>query len=260
MNKIKILSIICATVVLSIVITANAAEVNSSSSKKILPAVRKNFEQKDIRNNNLEQKDRKMGIFASSTERERKMGIFASSTEREREGEREIERAGEVRKGMRASTTMMFKEIKDQKKEMLKKMKTNEFQIRKNALLKELEISISNLMKSREQVSKRVSMMASSTNEKQVQRANQAKTALTIADEKIIKAKAAIDLFSKTVFVPVTNTNSTSTDISLDKPRKIGDEAIKAVKEARDSLKKVLEVFSDSPIIKNSTASSTRDN
>lgn len=213
------------------VVRAEVRSTTSTSSRKILPVIRKNFEQKDIRNTNLEQRERRLNTISSSTERMREL---------------------------RASTTMMFKAIKDKKAESLKKMKMETFLIRKDVLEKELRLSILNISKIRENIAQRITRIENATTSKSARDMTEARKALAVTDEKIAKAKAAVDLFSNTAFTPTTGRVSTSTEVTLDRPRKIGNDAIVAVKDARDSLKKVIEAVSHSLGLKvGNTATST---
>jgi hypothetical protein len=213
------------------VVRAEVTSTTSTSSRKILPVIRKNFEQKDIRNTNLEQRERRLNAISSSTERMREL---------------------------RASTTMMFKAMKNKKADSLKKMKMDAFLTRKDALEKELRLSIMSITKIRETIAQRITRIENSTTSKSMRDMTEARKALAVADEKIAKAKTAIDLFSNTVFTPATGRVSTSTEVTLDKPRKIGNDAIVAVKDARDSLKKVIDAVSHSLGLKvGNTAAST---
>lgn len=213
------------------VVRAEVTSTTSTSSRKILPVIRKNFEQKDIRNTNLEQRERRLNAISSSTERMREL---------------------------RASTTMMFKAMKNKKADSLKKMKMEAFLTRKDALEKELQLSIMSITKIRETIAQRITRIENSTTSKSLRDMTEARKALAVADEKIAKAKTAIDLFSNTVFTPATGRVSTSTEVTLDKPRKIGNDAIVAVKDARDSLKKVIDAVSHSLGLKvGNTAAST---
>lgn len=143
-----------------------------------------------------------------------------------------------------SSTTTMFKTIKDQKRTVALKMKENIFQIRKMALERELHNALNNLMRIRNQISDRIVKIESNNEGTTTLRdMTEAKKALIIADDKLAKAKTAVELFTNTVFTKATSTISTTTELSLDKPRKIGDDAIKAVKDARDSLKKVTQLI-----------------
>lgn len=185
----------------------------------------------------------------------REMGIrsdlkvkISSSTEQRREDRKEVrdERREEM-KDLRASTTLkmieirrdiknassseMFKKIGDQRQEIVKKMKKGAFEIRKNALVKELNITLDNLGNIRERINTRiVSMETGSTS------MSEAKALLAIADDKISKAKTAVGALSAL-------TASSTDDVDLGKPRQVGDVAIKAVKDARDALRDVLKLI-----------------
>lgn len=139
---------------------------------------------------------------------------------------------------IRASSTEMFKKFKDDRKEIMQKMHRDAFEIRKNALVKELNLSLENLTNIRSRINDRIVKL-----EAEGKIMTDAKASLVTADDKLAKAKIAVDLFASTNFASATA--STTVDVSLDKPRKAGDEAIKAVKEARDSFKKVIEAIVD---------------
>lgn len=142
-------------------------------------------------------------------------------------------------KYFRASSTMMFRNLKDQRQEIMKKMKINTFDIRKNALVKELTMSLNNLNDMRARTVAFITKAETSGRDM-----TKAKAQLVIADEKIAKAKIAVDALNAFQY-SVPNTASTTAEINLDKPRKIGDDAIKAVKEARDALKQVVGAISE---------------
>ncbi len=144
----------------------------------------------------------------------------------------------EERKDLRASSTEMFKKNKDDRKELAKKMQINMFEIRKNALIKELNFSLNNLTDIRGRINNKITKIeAGSTT------ATEARAALVIADDKLAKAKIAVDAFTAFSYSTSTpKTGSTTPEINLDKPRKIGDAAIKAVKDARDALRKVIDI------------------
>jgi uncharacterized protein (DUF342 family) len=157
----------------------------------------------------------------------------------------------------RASSTMMFKEIKNQKKEKVLKMKANIFEIRKNALQKELSNSLNSILRIRNQIAERIVRYENSTTSMKTRNMTEAKASLVIADGKISKAKTALELFTNTKFTLATTTASTTLDMDLNKPRKIGDEAIKAMKEARDSLKDVVQAIAHEMKVKSPTSTTT---
>lgn len=131
-----------------------------------------------------------------------------------------------------------FKKMKDEKVEMMKKMKGDIFSARKDALVKQLNISIENLTNIAGRLAERITKAEAAG-----RNMTDAKASLTIANDKLVKAKAAVTALA--AYTPVktaTSTTATSTpEVDVEKPRQIGDAAIKAVKEARDAFKKVLE-------------------
>jgi hypothetical protein len=171
---------------------------------------------------------------------------------------------GEIRSKMKeerkdvksASTTEMKKQyilsnkesmenFKNTRKEMVTKMKSDLFQTRANALVKQLNMSLENLTRIRTNLSDIITKQESLG-----KTMTEAKAALVIADAKIAQAKASVASLS--TIVPATTTAST-TDTDLTKPRQLGDAAIKAIKEARDALKEVARALRPN----SSTASTT---
>lgn len=179
------------------------------------------FEKKDVRNPLVEKAQQLHDLRASTT---------AEIKDMRREDREDI-------KDMRASTTIMMREFKGERKEMLKKMQLRAFEIRKNALVRELTSAIKNLTNIRSRIADRITKAEGNGRDM-----TDAKAKLVVVDGKLAVAKTAVETFvsfnyaSSTVSV----TASSSAEISLDRPRKIGDDAIKAVKDARDSLKDVV--------------------
>jgi len=142
-----------------------------------------------------------------------------------------------MKREIRASSTELFKKFKDEKREIKNTAKVNEFKIRKDALVKQLTITLDNLTNIKGRISERISTLEGEGKDM----AN-AKSALAVAEEKLAKARTAVDALAK--YVPVNSNGaaveSATADVELAKPRQIGDEAIKAVKEARDAFKEVV--------------------
>ncbi len=136
------------------------------------------------------------------------------------------------------STTEMFKKVKTgtstDKIAVAKKMRKDTFVIRKNALVKQLNIAIENITNIGARIAERIVKV-----EGEGRDMTEAEASLVIANEKLAKAKIAVDLLA--AYAPATTTASTTAEISIEKPRQIGDAAIKAVKEARDAFKKVIQ-------------------
>lgn len=133
------------------------------------------------------------------------------------------------RRQIKASSTEMFKKMKDEKKELAKKLKRDTFEIRKDALVKQLTMTLENLANIRARLSDKIVALKAESKDVTV-----AEKSLADADALILKAKTAVTTLS--TYSPATST----TEVELEKPRQVGDLAIKSVKEARDSLKKVL--------------------
>lgn len=194
---------------------------------------------KNVRNIKIEERKE---VRASTTEKMKEL-------REERKDIREDMR--EERKDIRASTTAAFKVLKNERGEMIKKMQSNAYEMRKKALLNELNVTLNNLVNVRAKIQERITMLEGKGRDM-----TKAKADLVIADDKISKAKTAIEAFaSLPAPTSVTVANGTTTqEVNLEKPRKTGDDAIKAVKSARDALKVVLKsIASTQP----NTASST---
>lgn len=208
-------------------------------------------ERKEIRDNikdkREEIKDERKDIRASTTAKIKEINddrrdFRASTTERRQE--------------LRASSTLAFKALKDERGELIRKMKTREFEVRKNALVLELNLSLKNLVNIRARIAERITNL-----ETQGKNVTDAKANLLVADDKLAKARIAVDLFASTNTTPVVSTPTTTpspttgeSEVNLDNPRKIGNDAIKAVKDARDALRKTLDSL---PKIQALNASST---
>lgn len=210
---------------------------------------------KNVRNMKIEERKE---MRASTTEKIKEMR--ASTTDRikeireERKDIREDirEERKEDRKELRASTTAAFKALKNERGEMVKKMQSNAYEMRKVALLKELNATLNNLVNVRAKIQERMTMLEGKGRDM-----TKAKADLVIADDKISKAKTAIEAFaSLPTPTSATIANGTTTqEVNLEKPRKTGDDAIKAVKSARDALKVVLKsIASTQPNTASSTA------
>ncbi len=238
--KLKTISITSLFAILGLVLAINIAKAEDDGRfVQVKGEIETRFERnKDIRNNKIEERK---DIRASTTERIRE--IKASTTERLRELKDE-------RKEIRASTTAAFKILKNERGEILKKIQANSYEMRKKALLSELNATYNNLVKVSGKILERIVILEGKARDMAKARAD-----LTIANDKIAKAKLAIDAFTNLPTPTIANnTNSTTTEVNLEKPRKVGDDAIKAIKEARDSLKIVLKTIAD---VRPTTSTST---
>ena len=131
----------------------------------------------------------------------------------------------------------MFK--KNMRDDMKKKMEAKTFEIRKNALIKELNIALRNLDSVDERVKARIEKL--SVQGKDV---SSIKTLLTTAEEKLNKAKLDVKSLDSISIASTTPSTGTSTaEVDLSKPRVLGNTAIKSVKDARDAFKKVVEAI-----------------
>ncbi|HEY9583922.1 MAG TPA: hypothetical protein VJI66_03110 [Candidatus Paceibacterota bacterium] len=145
------------------------------------------------------------------------------------------EAKAEVRREIKELKTDLFKRIAGERKEVRNRMHRNDFQTRKDFLVRKLRLTLDNLKNIRDRLSERIT-----TAEANGRNMTEAEAALVVADEKWAKAKVAVDVLAAFSYPTASSTASTTAEVELERPRKIGDEAIKAVKEARDALKAVV--------------------
>mgnify|MGYP001576008140 CR=1 FL=1 len=141
-----------------------------------------------------------------------------------------------TRKALLASTSEMFKRFKDDRKEIMLKMRKDAFEIRKGALVQHLEFALENLENIAERIETRIEKL---DDEGKDTAAAEAK--FDIAVDKIAKARVAVDALASLDDDSANVTATTTAEVELSKPREIGDAAIKAVKEARDAFKEVIQ-------------------
>ncbi len=133
------------------------------------------------------------------------------------------------------------------RREIINNMNKETAQIRHTALVKQLRLSILNL----ENAYKVVEGHINKVGEKGID-VNQAKQRLDTTKDKIQLAKTAVENMAKWQPVSAVGTST----VNVVKARTIGEEAIKAIKEARESLRSVIENLR-SVIPKNKPASTT---
>ncbi len=123
------------------------------------------------------------------------------------------------------------------KQELRREIELRLFQAHKDMLVRQLNLAVTNLKQIRERISSRITKA-----EQSGKNMTESKALLVTADAKIVAAETAITALAN--FSVGTSTASTTgttpATVKLDKPREIGDKAIKAVKEARDALLKVI--------------------
>ena len=152
---------------------------------------------------------------------------------------------------IRASSTDMFKRSVEIRKDIKKKMEIRQFEIRKNALVKELYISLSNLSNISSRIASRITKA-----ESEGRTMTEARTLLTTANNKLAEAKVAVAAFES--LAPATA--SSTVEIDLGKPRVVGDAAIKSVKEARDAFQKVVVAIAHAMGLRNASTTNPTAN
>lgn len=201
------------------------AEITTSTAASLKATIINKLDKKEDRNPLAEKAQQMREMRASTTAQIRDM----------RKDTREDIR--DMRADVRASTTLMMREFKGERKEMMQKMQLRVFEMRKNNLVRELTNAISNLTNIRARISERITR--AETNGRNM---TDAKAKLVIADGKLATAQTAVDAFASFNYASstVSVTASSSAEVDLERPRKVGDDAIKAVKAARDAFKDVV--------------------
>ncbi|MEN9524445.1 MAG: hypothetical protein RL536_514 [Candidatus Parcubacteria bacterium] len=121
-----------------------------------------------------------------------------------------------------------------ERKEIRFDMRVEEFMARKNALARELGIKLSNLKQIRARISSRIDKAVV-----EGKNMTEAKRLLVVADGKITLAEQAISgasLFNPTASSTITASSTKEMKIDLKKPRKVAEDAIKALKDAHKAL------------------------
>ncbi len=183
----------------------------------------------ELRNKNILE-NRRIG---SSTRPEMRPGLkLASSTRAERREIRDDRReeVGDIRREGRED--MKNASSSGERREIRKDMRMDIFRIRKDAIIKQLTVSLNNLKQIRDRIASRIEKAASEGRDM-----TNAKSALVAADAKILVAINAVEAL-KAYTAPTATTTASSTDpiVDLTKPRQVGDAAIKAVKAAHEAL------------------------
>ncbi len=196
----------------------------STSTKPLMP--------KDVR------------MMASSTPKER-----AEIREERREDVKNIRQEG--REDMKnASGTMERREIR-------KDMRMDIFKTRKEAIIKQLTVSLNNLKQIRERIGSRIEKATSEGRD-----LTKAKELLITADAKITAAINAVEALKAYMPGSVTATSSveTSTEASVDlnKPRQMGEAAIKAIKDAHEALVAVVRAIAQAMGLGNNASTTPR--
>ncbi|HEY4503527.1 MAG TPA: hypothetical protein VJJ28_00220 [Candidatus Paceibacterota bacterium] len=169
-----------------------------------------------------------------------------------------LEKREEI-KLIRASSTDMFKRTAEIRKEIAKKMEVNKFEIRKNALVRELKVAISNLNNINIRIESRI-IKAESEGRNMID----AKELLVTANNKLETAKAEVQRFENiSIDLNINNTNNTvasTSEIDLVKPRQLGDTAIKSVREAKSAFQKVVNAIARAMGLGNTASTTTVTN
>ncbi|MEK7641813.1 MAG: hypothetical protein AAB365_02355 [Patescibacteria group bacterium] len=196
-------------------------EVENKDSGRGLPVLRERLRVKTENiQNNEEIRNKLLGVNGSSTMRAQ-FRVIASSTRIENKGGPQNTR-NDIR---RASSS-------DERKDIRGEMRRDVFEIRKQALIKQLNVSLNNLKQIRARISSRIDKAVTGGTDM-----TQAKSLLVTADAKITAATAAIsEIIAFTPDMSVNASATSTTEIDLSKPREIGEKAIKAIKEAHKAL------------------------
>lgn len=202
----------------------------------------------DSRNRMLEFEKRRIASTTLPRIVANSVRALASSTRAERE-EIDENRRSEIQ-GIReqgrddinnASTSVERREIR-------KDMRKEEFKVRKDTIVSQLNITLNNLKQIRARISSRITKATFEGRDM-----TSAKNLLVIADGKITLAEQAIN--SLAVLNPnIYPTQAATSTIDLTKPREVGNAAINSLKQAREALNAVVRAIAHSMGLGNATS------
>ena len=233
--------------------TSQQTGTSSRPGQKKVPPVLKNIQKNgDVRN---QQKDMRL---ASTTRMDingikRDLQHMSSTT---RMDIKDIRKDGkDDRKDIREEARFYRKNASSstERREIRREATRELFANRRDTLVKQLELAISNLKQIRERIQARITM-----SEQQGTSMTEAKALLVTADAKIAAANtsiAALKNFTPPA-KPVTNASSTEA-VNLDKPREAFGQSVKSVNEARKALGDVIKSIKKTLEMKRGTATST---
>ena len=170
--------------------------------------------------------------------------------EKKQEMRMELKADARMEKREQASASIMFK--RDKRGAVAKKMEARAFEVRKAALLKLLTNSLENQTDIAARIESRIEKAEASG-----RTMTEARALLVTANEKHVKATAAVEALAALTPATSTVTASTTVEADLAKPRQVGDAAIKAVKESRDAYQKVVVAIAHNMGLKNEANAST---
>jgi len=144
-----------------------------------------------------------------------------------------------------------------QKREIRNELRKDMFKIELERVIGQISLSLENLKQVRGRIESRIQKATEAGRDM-----TRAKELLVIANEKIVLAEKSIESLKSLevdAIMTGTTTASTTTNIKLEKPRKLGEDAIKAVKVARNALNDVVVAIAKNMGLKLGTATTTED-
>lgn len=135
----------------------------------------------------------------------------------------------DARKEMREATTS------EDRKEVANQARLDVFKAKQDRLIKELTLAIENIKQIRNRVASRIDKAAS-----EGRNMTEPKKLLVGVDQKIGVAQDAVKALSTMTPPPPRNPTTTPDMVNVEKPRQLGEDAIKKVKVAREALNAVV--------------------
>jgi hypothetical protein len=135
----------------------------------------------------------------------------------------------DARKEMRAASST------EDRKEVANQARLDVFKAKQDRLIKELTLAIENIKQIRNRVSSRIDKAAS-----EGRNMTEPKKLLVGVDQKISVAQDAVKTLSTMTPPPPKNPTTTPDMVNVEKPRQLGEDAIKKVKVAREALNAVV--------------------
>jgi hypothetical protein len=236
-------SLATALLVIPGVSAAQSAEVNVSTSVQasstkggpgVLQKMRAEVQVKgqNIKANQDSRNEMRGRVISTST---------SSSTNEKRDVQKaENQKIQDMRRDLQGDRKMAS--TSEARKEFRAEMETRMFEIRKEILVRQLNLALNNLKQIRSRIASRIEKA-----EQAGRNMTEAKSALVTADAKLGVAQAQINILANlsasstlATSTTATSTATTTVKVKLEKPRMLGEAAIKAIKDARDSLNLVV--------------------
>lgn len=226
--------------------TSASAQINTTAGVRILTPLEKLRAAKDAREANIQKnEDSRNAILQRIEIEKRKLGsttpprlvikndirMIASSTRAERQEIGDDRRAEAKNIRQEGREDMRNASSSGERREIRKDMRKDEFKARKEAITRQLNVTLKNLKQIRARISSRIDKAVLEGRDM-----TKVKSLLVIADGKITLAEQAVNALVALNPTASSTTATSTPSVDLGKPREVGDAAIKALQKAHEAL------------------------